>query len=241
LHEVIFATAARPEKVVVLNLLMQDYSIGHELLLWHQSNPLVTYTDKGFQELAPEIQRAKLFSAALTCERTWTGNQKRLRWLRTTEIFRRHLQTGDEIKKFREYRNSGSLDLPTVPQPRPAGIPSAPFHYFGAPDTARLLLFINRESLHRSFGYKTPYDFPLGLAQMLYATQAETEGGLWIENYQDQRNKARAAAFQNKHPENTLAVGTEAVQAAAEKWNIEHPDCKVPLPHAPKKSGGKNG
>lgn len=36
-------------------------------------------------------------------------------------------------------------------------------------------------------------------------------------------------AFEAKHPENTLAIGEEAVRKSAEKWNKEHPDTPVPI------------
>ena len=51
MHDALFADAARPERVSILHLLMLDYSIGHELLLWRQRNPLVTLSRAGFEAL----------------------------------------------------------------------------------------------------------------------------------------------------------------------------------------------
>jgi hypothetical protein len=43
------------------------------------------------------------------------------------------------------------------------------------------------------------------------------------------QDDARVVAFDKAHPESTLAVGEVAVRAAAEKWNLEHPDSPVPV------------
>ena len=226
MHEIAFADAARPARWVVLKLTLLDYSIGHELLLWQERNPLVTYTAESFAEidLAEKIQA--LLHAVSVCERTWDGNRKPIKWFRLWMWLNRHADYLAEIEKFREYRN-GNADLPTVRMPRTGG---GNFHYFGAPEAARLLNYVSQ--FHPNV-VSNPFDFPLGLARMLYSTHAETEGNLWVENYHDRKVKEDAMAFDQAHPENTLAVGPDEVQAAAERWNAEHPDHPVPLMREP--------
>lgn len=235
MHEHCFATAAHAEGATVFRLRLRPYSLGHEILLWKTRNPLITYSPESFLELDPGVQRAKLFIAALICERTWRQNHSPFQWLRLTARFRRDCDTLVELERFRDYRDAGTQDFPTVRMPRLNT--GAPFHYFGAPDEARLLLFIARDGLHQAFGYETPYDFPLAFARQLYSAQAEADGNLWIKNHQDAENEARLAAFEQKYPESTLAIGDEAVQKAAEAWNREHPEAPVPLMHPPKEAG----
>ena len=103
----------------------------------------------------------------------------------------------------------------------------APFHYFGSPEAALLLLFV--QPLYRDFGRESPFDFPLGLAKSLYLADAESKGNVWVKNHQDLEDDVRVAAFEESNPQSTLAVGEDAVQAAANKWNREHPDSPVPL------------
>jgi hypothetical protein len=238
MHEMLFANAAFAEGATVLRLALRPYSIGHEILLWKVANPLVTYTPESFKEL-PEIDRRKhLFTAVFICERTWAENHRPWKWIGLAAFFRAHCVTDIEVDRFRAYRDAGSKDFPTVPMPR---TPGASFHYFGSPDEARLLLFLSEGRMHQTLGYESAFDVPLGLARMLYSAKAESEGNLYIENYQDVQNKIRLEAYEKAHPESTLAVGEEAVQASAEEWNRLHPDTPVVLPHAPKENGGHNG
>ncbi len=51
MHELAFADAARPSPVVILNLLLCEYSIGHELLLFRRRNALVISSPEEFSKL----------------------------------------------------------------------------------------------------------------------------------------------------------------------------------------------
>lgn len=223
MHDALFADAARPEGATVLNLLMLEYSIGHELLLWRQRNPLIQGRQE-FEALPPDEQREAVMNAALVCSRPWQCAPKQRRELRRWGRKTRRLVTSIEVFKFRAYREDGAQSLPTRSIPKTSGVP---YHYFGSPETALLLLFVH--PLYRDFGYRTPFDFPLGLARTLYLADAESKGFVWVKNHHDLAEEARAVAFDRAHPEPTLAVGEAAVQAAAEKWNREHPECPVPV------------
>ena len=229
MHDALFADALRPERVTVLNLLMLDYSIGHELLLWRQRNPLVTLNRAGFDALAPAERRAAIMLAALVCYRDWERNQRREKHLWLWAWWTRKQQTGDEVEKFRAYRADGSSTLPTRDIPRTAG---APFHYFGSPEAALLLLFVR--PIYADFGFETPFDFPLGLARQLYLADAETKGNVWVKNHHDMQEDQRADEFNRSQAGSSLAVGEDAVQASAESWNRDHPESPVPLMKAKK-------
>ena len=224
MHDALFAAASRPESATVLNLALLDYSIGHELLLWRQSNPLVMHGECEFSALPAAEQREAVMNAALVCSRTWNGAPKTRRELRRWARQTRRMDTANEVDRFLAYRYDVSKNLPTRNMPKTSGVP---YHYFGSPETALLLLFV--QPLYRDFGYPTPFDFPLGLARMLYLTDAETKGNVWIKNHHDMQDDARAVAFDAAHPEPTLAVGEAAVRVAAEKWNREHPESPVPV------------
>ena len=226
MHEIAFADAARPARCVILKLGLLDYSIGHELLLFRERNPLALYTPESFKELPMAVQIQSLLQAVCICERNWSDNQKPIKWLRLWAWLNRKTDYLAEIEKFQAYRNAVG-DFPTVRMPKYGG--KGDFHYFGAPEAARLVNYISQ--FHPC---SEPFDFPLGLARMLYSAHSESQGAIWIENYHDYQVKQAAAAFDAAHPENTLAIGPDAVQAAAEKWNREHPDCPVPLVYEPK-------
>jgi len=133
-----------------------------------------------------------------------------------------------EAERFQEYRASGSLDLPTAKMPRTAG---HPYHYFGGPELARLINYVTRRHsvMIETHFEGSPLNFPLGLARMFYLVDAESDGAVWIKNAHDVEVDEQRAAYEKAHPENTLAIGEDAVQASAEKWNAEHPDYPVPL------------
>jgi hypothetical protein len=224
MHDALFADAVRPEGAVVLNLLMLEYSIGHELLLWRQRNPMVTHSREGFEVLPATDRREALMLAALACHRTWEGNKDQAENLKQWGKSTKKLNLETEVAKFRAYRIDGSHTLPTRAMPKTSGVP---FHYFGSPETAMLLLFV--QPLYLDFGCATPFDFPLGLARTLYLADAEAKGNVWVKNHHDIADEDRAAAFDRSNPEPSLALGEDAVQAAAEKWNREHPESPVPV------------
>ena len=227
MHESIFSAAAYAEGATVLRLALRPYSIGHEILLWRTSNPFATYGRKSIMELPEGVQRQKLFTACFICERSWEQNHTPFKWPLLTLFCRRDCVTAVEVDKFLSYRDSASQDFPAVKQPPVKG---ASYHYFGAPDLARLVLFMCRGRLYEQLGFQTPWDAPLGLARQLYSTYLEEEQLIWIENYQDVEFKERAEAYDKANPEPQLAVGEEAVQRFVEEWEKAHPGKKPPSP-----------
>ena len=221
MHEKIFSEAFNVPPSTVFGLRLRNYAIGHELALVRQGNPVITYTEKAFDELSDAAQRVSLANAVELC----CYKIPRFKFIWAVRSVR--LDFSEELKKFREYRLSGSMDMPTVKQPRVQG---APFHYFGAPETARLLNYVSEHhaAMIAAHFEGSPLNFPLGLARLLYLTHLECEGSIWIENFQDVERQERKAAFDKLHPETGIAVGDEAVKESARKWNAEHPDTPVP-------------
>ena len=222
MHDALIADAARPARVSILKLPMLDYSIGHELILWQRRNPFVTYTSSSFNELPFDDQAKALNQAVLVC------CERLPQWPRWWAWGCRKLDKGAEMAKFREYREAGSLDLPVVKMPR---TPGAHFHYFGSPETGVLINYVSEhhQAMIAAHFDGSPLNFPFGLARILYMTYQEGEGHVWVENYHDWQVKQRRAAYERAHPESGLAIGDEAVQVAAEKWNAEHPESPAPL------------
>lgn len=206
---------------MVLGLKLRNYAIGHELALIRQSNPIVTYTEQGFDELSVIAKSVSLANAVeLCCYRKplfkllWGWKASKMDLLA-------------EVAKFRRYRMSGNATMPIINQPRTKGVP---FHYFGAPELARLVNYVSEhhQLLIAAHFDNSPLNFPLGLAQMLYMTYLESEGAIWVENFQDVDLRERKAKYDKAHPEAGIAVGDAAVKEARRKWNAAHPDVKVP-------------
>jgi len=223
MHETTFADAFTPARATVLGVELLTFSIGHEIILWQRRNPLVIYTPESFKELPLAEKTKALGEAVQICSIKAKEDGKK--W--GNEVAAMDLDV--ETDKWQAYRASGSLDLPTVKQPRQSS--NTPFHYFGAPELARLINYVttSHAMLIATHFKGSPLEFPLGLAKILYSTHLECEGAIWVENWQDAENKRQKEAYEKAHPESTFAMGEEAVRESALKWNREHPDTPVPV------------
>ena len=222
-HDALFADAARPKRVTILGLRMLDYTLGHELVLWQRRNPLVTLEPLAFFSLELGEQAAALARVAMLC------CEKTPRWLRLWEHRAARMDIPGEVMAFCDYRASGSLDLPLSAMPKTPGVP---YHYFGAPELARLINYVSEKHgalIAAHFG-GSPFNFPFGLARILYTTAMECEGSLWVKNQQDEELERRAEAYNRLNPHSGFAVGDDAVRELARKWNREHPEAQVPVP-----------
>ena len=223
MHDLLLARAACADSPVILRLRMLPYSIGHELMLTRLGNPLLGASRQGdWENGGTGASRAALTQAVLVCSRPWSERQKKEKWGRLWSFFNRRCDFFVEAERFRAYRAQAFTDLPTVQMPRTK---DAVYHYYGAPLTARLLLFAG--GIFKNLGYTTPYDFPIALALVLSSTVMEEEGKIWVKNWKDFEDEQRLKLFEEQNKE-TFSAGHEAVRAAAEKWNAEHPESKVP-------------
>lgn len=221
MHETLFAAANLPFCPRVLRLRLKAFSIGHEIRLSYQSNPLSAFSGMDPDQLKLSDLRHALIEAVLICHRDWSGNFQPNKNLGFWGWIIRKMDIQSERKKYIAYRNAGMIGLPQKQMPKVAG---ANYHYFGAPDTARLFLFVQGKALHQDLGLKTPYDFPYGLASQLYFTELEQRGDIWVKNFDDQDMELRRELFDQLNPTGTFGVGDDQVKEMARKWNAEHPN-----------------
>ena len=219
MHETTLADAFRPATSVVLGLELADYAIGHDLALWLRRNPLLNGTE-AVGRLLPSEKLVALAQAVQVCARKEIPKD----WAKTSGV---DVDVEEETVKFLNHMALGTLDLPTIKQPRANGVP---FHYFGAPEMARLLNYVTAHHglLIQKHYEGSPLMFPVGLARILFTTHCETEGNLWVKNWNDYHNEARRREYERQHPEGGIAEGHEAVRRAARQWNSEHPEHPVP-------------
>jgi len=180
MHEAALAQAALPAPTVVLGMPLRPFSIGHELALIREGNPLAeTLTDS--QSI---VDRAALAQAALICSETWAGIRslhkdpwlplKLLIWkLRT-----RNADQVEEVRAFNAYRNAGSLEF-KVSDMRQAGQPP---RQPGAPFLLRLQQFL---VVTMRLSEEQAWNYPYGLAKMQWSAFWEGEGGLALYNDHD--------------------------------------------------------
>lgn len=130
-------------------------------------------TPEEFLKLPIENQCAAVISAALTCYRGWVDNHKPEKHLWFWRWMNRNTDYPFAIAQFRTYRAAGSMMPPVVQlDGKNAG------RSLGAPFHAALIQFLMKMGKTET----EAYDYPLGLAQFHYYTNAEREGGLKIVN-----------------------------------------------------------
>jgi hypothetical protein len=213
MHELEFTTSFEPPTGNVFGVVLDKYAIGHEMAMIRQGNPLATYSEASFAELDVDAKKLALAMAVEICGRVGFFSK-------FIFVIRLHKATDDElaveISKFRDHLANGSRNFPLAKMPRQQGIP---FRYFGAPAMASLLNYVtaNHAMLIQSHFGGSPLNFPLGLAQMLYATHLETTGAVWVKNQQEMEREApRKEGTPLPGQNEKVLVGEEAEKAFAE-------------------------
>jgi hypothetical protein len=178
MHEAALALAALPAPTVVFGMLLRPYSLGHELFLIREQNPIALGTCK--------VEREHLALAVLICCQSYEEAKRtafdpliRLKlwlWKRRT----RHCDFKTELAAFREYQKQGSLEFPVSDVVRPDRKPSS-----RAPGTPFILRLHQWLIEHLRLTEVQAWDYPLGLAKMRWACHWEMEGGLDIYNAHD--------------------------------------------------------
>jgi len=189
MHDLAFADAARPTRVACLRLPLCDYSLGHELLLQRELNPILLLPADQFNALPLEEQILSLNRAVLLCSQTWRQNIKppwfwRL-WLWRIKTENYPLALAD----FRNYLAAGRALLPRPTDEADAianGERDDKGRGFGAPFLAQLY---NYMVAHHARIWPEPWDVPYALAAALYFTHLETEGTWRIENLRESEIK----------------------------------------------------
>lgn len=203
MHDIPFADSTQPAAVSVLKLLMLPYSVGHELTLLVQRNPLVFLSQGDFGELSGNDQRAAIIAAADVCCQSWAEYHgrytgwERFKIARKWRQWRRVLDRadyGEAIESWRKYRADGSLTFPMEEMPD-AG---AEFRYLGQPEMASLLNFLQ---ITCRLTEEQAFDYPLGLARMRRLAWLESEGSARITNATDAEIARRREEYLKAHPE----------------------------------------
>ena len=235
-HEFAFSDVVCPDRRVVLEVPLRDFSIGHRLILLKQRNPLLWQPVADFNSLPLADRSYWLMEAVYVCAQSFAYRQKLekdpSRWLLWGNAWRvwrwhrrhRHYQAADwnrETVKFREYLDSTRLvtafsekqeGIPFLPV---APVENTPGRTLGGPYDAALIQFLVRQLGLTMAG---ALEFPLALAQVHFLTWLEREGNLKILNAEEMDFKdycadydlkaARAAGFA------TVAEHVAAVLAA---------------------------
>ncbi len=177
MHEPLLSMAALPAPVAVLGMPLRPYSLGHELYLIREGNPLAAGS--------PHANRFDLTQAVLICCQSWEESRlahrdplirlKLWAWNRRA----RKLDTQTELKAFLDYQQSGTLEFKIDDTARPdRESPRLP----GAPFLLRLHAFL-MERLR--INEAQAWDYHYGLAVMRWEAHWEQEGGLYIYNAHD--------------------------------------------------------
>lgn len=203
MYEKLLAQAVLPAPVQVLGLAMRPYSVGHELWLIRQDNPLATFSaGRG------TVTAAHLFEAALICEHTQEQNlrlnsslyelYKIKRWSKRAAV---KFNAFTELKKFQAYRDAGSLELPC--QLPAQSSDSGPSRFLGAPFLLRLHLFLTTQCRMND---SEAWDSPFGFAKIRHAAWLEENRRLEIKNEQDVKVDEARAQWEREHPESGLEI-----------------------------------
>jgi hypothetical protein len=177
MHEAALAQAALPARTIILGTLLRPYSLGHELFLIRENNPIIAGATITYEELE---------QAVLICCQTWReygeenfwGGLKFRLWKWRTWHWRRLLrnQISAETEKFHNYRAAGSLEFPSSQIYQPG---RAPGRLPGAPFLLRVHQFLIAEL---ELSHEEAWDYNFGLAKMQWHAFWEKEDACDIEN-----------------------------------------------------------
>jgi hypothetical protein len=187
-----FAVAARPAPVVIMRMKLRPYSIGHEILLTAEKNPLLGSWDD-FDKLELPQQIYAIFRAVTICAMSWEDNQKHLQgtlgiWMRfQISLWLLCIPKGDiavAIADWRTYRADGTT-YPKILEPEEDG------RMLGAPMMARLVALMGVGA----------FNVPLGYAQWVYFAHAEATGLCRIENEKERSIQEQIKNLPDKEKE----------------------------------------
>lgn len=213
MHEDSFCNSFQPPPPKIFGVTLTIFTIGHEIALIRQGNPLVIYNESSIAELSDEAMRLALIMTVEICGKIGLFSKLlfAIKASRSPKI-----KLAEEMKKLRAYLADGSLDMPLAKMPRQHGVP---FHYFGAPELARVLNYVagQHSLLIAAHFHGSPLNMPLGLARMLYSTHLESQGEIWVKNHQDmERERPRREGTPAVGANEKVLTGEEAEKAFAE-------------------------
>lgn len=204
MHELAFADAARPTPVVVLNLPLADYSIGHELLLLQRRNALVLLPPEAFQELDFSFQIHAIREAVWLCSDPFSVRErferparvmwrfrwnewKRQRWVKRLK----NLLPQDYALAAADFRNYLEAARPRIPAAGAFAVEvlygddDAKGRSMGQPMVLSLYHFVISLPKEERPKSKCAWDFPYAMATWLFFSRMESLGNYRIENFEE--------------------------------------------------------
>lgn len=180
MHEPQLALAALPANPRIYGVELRDYSLGHELWLTRENSPFLS---------GATVMPQDVFEAVWICSSTWQELKDARRsflylpklWLlkRNAKKCNRDLKYHPvAVQAFKDYRESGCLELPLSDNVRPERERSRG-RECGTPFILRLHQFL---CLTYRLSDVEAWDHPVGLAKMRWAAFWEQEGGLDVKN-----------------------------------------------------------
>lgn len=233
MHELSFADAARPSPVVVLNLPLADYSLGHELLLFRRRNALALLPAEEFAALPFDQQIFSIREAVWLCSDAFSvrdrieqpsvfmlgfrwSEWKRRRWVKRLK----DLLPEDYALAAAEFRNYLAEAHPKIPTPGEFAMEvlypdeTGKGRAFGQPLVVSLYQYVI--TLPSSERPDCAWDFPMAKAMWLFYAHMEMQGNYRIENWEErdeqsvmdearEQGRSQKSEDSNSEPETTNA------------------------------------
>jgi hypothetical protein len=253
MHEAAFSQAALPATAHVLGLKLRPYSLGHELWLLRESNPLATFSEQSIDLEKFGIEH--LLLAVLICRRSYreccelqeAGWMTRLElaiWNSRMKRAQKAVQSPrlvlrDHFAAFLDYQRRGSLEFRCEPPPDTG---SEYRRTLGAPFLLILHDFVMTHCAGDAAGRPAradsgpthlplfdAWDYPMGLAKMRYAAHMEYLGNMRVENGSEFKARMEKEEWEREHPESGLKIGEEADESNVQspKSNVQSPKSNV--------------
>jgi hypothetical protein len=190
-----FADAVRQAPRRILRVWLQPYSLGHEMLLTAEGNPLL-WQGMLWESLPIERKIFSVIRAVQICSRNWKQNQKPDHNLKLWFYLIRKDDKLAACEQFKEYRNTGSTYPELMEPPKPDALPKQ--DALGSPYLAILLDYA--ATLYGELAF----DQPLGMLQWMHAAKLEGDRkckpikNAWKYQFDAEVEAARAAVRKEK-------------------------------------------
>jgi hypothetical protein len=227
-----YADALRQSPVEIFKLWCFPYSLRMEGLLLAERNEFLTESPLDFDELPLEKRIFALDRATQVCSNAHFKKFQSLRgWL--LKKARGNFSTDelkDETNKFWNYLNTSRCS-PRLSQRR-TKIGEDPGRPFGAPLLAQLHQFVMTlpEIQKLKTGQEmvgSAWDYPFGAAVWRYFTKLEMEGGVQIENDDEEKTRTERARMQNEYNDGVSAWNAAKTDAEKASVILQHPGVRT--------------
>lgn len=184
MHEAALARAARPTPAVILGLPLKPYSLGHELSLIRENNPLHELDTASAGQLAEAVWICSCSWKELSGS-DWLIGLKLWIWRQRMRL--RKFEFDKELANFIVYRQLGSIEFPIAEAVSTSGAVESQPRTPGAPFLLRLQQFL---MIQFRLSENQAWDYPLGMAKLRWCAFWEEQAGLKIYNREDAAHDA---------------------------------------------------